>query len=230
LNTREVEMSAFHPRVLAAQRAQLAARQAVLDAGAAAVGWKVGLGIPGAEALVGSEPVFGYLTSASRLRPGTSFDAGEVRKLQVDCELALELGRDVTGSADDAAVRHAIAGVGTALELCDVARPPDDFDSIVAENVFHRAFALGPARRPSSPAMPFVGRVWVNGELRYEAATNGMVERIIGIARLLQAVGERLRAGDWIICGAICGGLVERGVELEVEVGSLGRVRVRIAA
>src|SRR3954452_19596589 len=107
-------MSEFHPRVLAAQRAQLDARRAALDAGAKHVGWKVGLGIPGARELIGDAPVFGYLTSASRFESGGAFPSAAVQKLQVDCELAVELDRDVDARAGvDGLV---VAGVATALE------------------------------------------------------------------------------------------------------------------
>src|SRR3954449_2179268 len=59
-------MCEMNRRVLAAQRAQLLARDVTLDFGATHVGWKVALGIPGADRLIGQRPVFGYLTSATR--------------------------------------------------------------------------------------------------------------------------------------------------------------------
>jgi 2-keto-4-pentenoate hydratase len=221
---------AVHPRVLEAHRAQLERRRAVLATGARHVGWKVGLGIPGAEELIGRRPVFGHLTSASRLDAEALFSADAMRELQVDCELAVTLGRDVLADGDVDAVRGSIAGAATALELCDVGRPPDDFDSIVAANVFHRAFVLGPgrpAREAFAPALR--GRVWVNGVLRHEADAEDTLTRILAIARLLEAVGERLRAGDWVICGAASGGLVMQGDEVEVGIAALGNVRVTIA-
>jgi 2-keto-4-pentenoate hydratase len=215
--------------VLAAQRAQLAERQAVLMSGARHVGWKVGLGIPGADELIGDRPVFGYLTSATEFESGRMVEVAGVRKLQVDCELAVELGHDVDGDGDLAGLHNAIAGVATALELCDVGRPPDDFDSIVAANVFHRAYALGPALPHDANATP-AARVRVNRELRHQAAwSDDVFVRILALAQLLEAVGKRLRAGDRIICGALCGGLIERGDDVEVRVGELDPVRAVIA-
>jgi 2-keto-4-pentenoate hydratase len=222
-------MSDFHTRVLAAQRAQLEARRAVLDAGATHIGWKVGLDIPGAEELVGDAPTFGYLTSASLFQSGTVFAAEGIRELQVDCELAVTLGHDLLASGDRDDVTHSIGGLATGLELCDVGRPPDDFDSIVAANIFHRAFALGPSRPPPpSSETSFDGRVWVNDKLQHKATSAAVLDRILGVARLLEAVGECLRAGDRVICGAICGGPLAVGDEVEVEVGDLGRLRVTI--
>lgn len=225
----EGSVSEFHPRVIAAQRAQLRERRASLDRGAGHVGWKVGLGIPGAEELIGDEPVFGHLTSASRFASGDVFTAGGARKLQVDCELAVELGHDVDADDGRELLRRAISGVATGLELCDVARPPDDFDGIVAANVFHHAFTLGPSKPPSGD-LAYAGRVRVNGELRHQGTSADVLERLAAVARLLEATGERLRAGDRIICGAVCGGLVARGDQVEVEVGDLGVLRVAIGA
>jgi 2-keto-4-pentenoate hydratase len=221
-------MCEMNPRVLAAQRAQLLARAVALDSGATHVGWKAALGIPGADQLIGQRPVLGYLTSATRFESGSVFEAEGIRKLQVDCELAVELGDDLAGDADIDTVASTIVGFATALELCDVGRPPADFDSIVAANVFHRAYALGPSQ--SSPATAPTARVHVNGELRHEAMANiDHVGRILAVAQLLEAVGERLRRGDRIICGAICGGLLDRGDEVAVAVGQLGTVRVTVA-
>jgi hypothetical protein len=56
----------------------------------------------------------------------------------------------------------------------EVAGPPDDFETIVADNVWHRGVAFG---RFSSgpPPEAFKARVVVNGEVR--DATKGDVDR-----------------------------------------------------
>jgi hypothetical protein len=84
-----------------------------------------------------------------------------------------------------------------------VARPPDDFESIVVGNLWHRAFALSPLRHQLPPEL-------VRAEVRVDAKTAGAAEarvdsvetaRIAG--ELLGAVGERLEPGDRIIAGSI---------------------------
>jgi hypothetical protein len=55
-----------------------------------------------------------------------------------------------------------------------------------------------------------------------------VLDRLLGVGRLLEAAGEGLCAGDRIICGSICGGLLARGDEVEVEVGDLSALRVTI--
>lgn len=51
-------MGEFAESVISAHRTQLDARRAILDAGARHVGWKVALGLPGAEELLGEAPAF----------------------------------------------------------------------------------------------------------------------------------------------------------------------------
>lgn len=61
---------------------QLRAWRAALDSGATRDGRKVGLNIAEVEEVMGGEPVFGYLTSATRLEPGDTFSARGVRALR----------------------------------------------------------------------------------------------------------------------------------------------------
>ena len=107
-------------RVPLALQAQLHARGAELDSGAARVGWKVGLHIAEVEEVMGNEPVFGYLTSATRLEPGSTFHRRGVRALRAESEVAVELDRDVRSTDDPETVRTAVAGLAAALELVDV--------------------------------------------------------------------------------------------------------------
>lgn len=187
--------------------------RAQLAIGAGRIGWKLGRGIPEADEF---GPLLGYLTSLTRLEPGSVYRAGAARELRIDAEVALEVSRE-----------QDVVGYAAALELVDLGRPPDDFETIVAENLFHRAFSVG----PTQPTLPesVEARVIVNGELRgsgeglsdYSAA----VKRV---AQLLRSAGERLEAGDRIITGAIVQVPVAVGDEVVVELGELGQVSVRI--
>ncbi len=134
-------------RVPLALQAQLRVRRAQLDSGAVRVGWKVGLHVAEVEEVMGSEPVFGYLTSATRLEPSSTFHTRGVRALRAESEVAVELDRDVRSTNDPETVRAAVAGLATALELVDVDPPVDSFEEVVADNVYNRAFVLGPTRK-----------------------------------------------------------------------------------
>jgi 2-keto-4-pentenoate hydratase len=93
------------------------------------VGWKVGLHIAEVEEVMGSEPVFGHLTSATRLTPGSTFHARGVRALRAESEIAVELvGWDVRSTDGPETVRAAVAGLAPALELVYVDPPVDGFE------------------------------------------------------------------------------------------------------
>jgi 2-keto-4-pentenoate hydratase len=69
----------------------------------------------------------------------------------------------------------------------------------------------------------------VNGQLRHEGAVEDVPGRILGIARLLEAVGQGLHAGDRVICGSVCSGLPAPGDDVEVQVAGPGAVSIKIA-
>jgi 2-keto-4-pentenoate hydratase len=141
----------------------------------------------------------------------------EPRELRVDAELAIEIG------ADGQPARY-----GAALELVDVAKPPEDFESIVSGNVWHRAFALSPLRSEAPPES-VRAEVRINGEV-VDAAEGRVdpVETVRIASELLAAVGERLEPGDRIIAGSMVHVPVAPGDEVVVELAELGEVGVRL--
>jgi 2-keto-4-pentenoate hydratase len=205
------------PRLEAALAAQLDDWRAALRAGAERVGWKLGMG--DRERIGG--PVIGHLTSASRLAPGATY-ARHGGALHADAEVALAIGSDVAPDASEEAARAAIAGYGAALELVDLAEPPVEAEAIVAENVWHRAFVLA----GGVEALPWEGvdgRLIVNGEVRASAAApTDFADRVLVVARLLGAMGERLQAGDRIITGSVVQVPIAPGDEVVADLGALG--------
>ena len=192
--------------------------------GAARGGWKLGVGD---RERIGDELAVGHLTSATCLDPGAAYHADDAGDLRADAEVAFELGRDVDPN-DPAGAAAATAGVGVALEIVDLARPPDDPVAVVAANVFHRAVAFGPFR-PAQPAGGIRGRLLVNGQPRASAATaDDLAGRLAAAARLLGAMGERLEAGAQIITGLVVQVPIEVDDEVVADMGPLGRVGLSI--
>ena len=209
------------PRLVSALTVQLETWRTTLGLGAQRIGWKLGMGD---REKIGSGPVIGHLTSATQLEHGAAYRAEGVTALHADAEVALMLGADVEPGASRDAARDAIAGFGAALELVDLASPPDDPQSIVAANVFHRAFTLGPLSRSLPAGSSINGRLIVNGCVRGEAvAAPDFTELVRSVAMLLGAMGERLQAGDRLITGAIVQLPVAPGDEVAVDFGPLGR-------
>ena len=213
-------------RLAAAVTIQLEQWRATLNAGALRVGWKLGVGD---SERIGEGPAVGHLTSATQLEPGTMYPGRGASRLHADAEVGIELGVDVEPNADRNAARAAIAGYGAALEIVDLGAPPDDPEEVVAANVFHRAFALGPSDR-AWPSDGIEGRLIVNGELRASAAApHDYADLLLAVAALLDAVGERLQAGDRMIMGSVVQVPIAAGDDVIADLGTLGRVGLAIA-
>jgi 2-keto-4-pentenoate hydratase len=214
------------PRLAAALTVQFAQWRATLSAGATRVGWKLGIGAP---ERIGDEVAIGHLTSATTLAPGSRYRGGSAAALHADAEIALELSRDVEPDVDAATAGQAIEGFGAALEINDLARPPHDPESIVAANVFHRAVAFGPFR-PTRPCGVIEARLVINGRVAASAvAANDLADRVRAAARVLGAMGERLKAGDRLITGAVVQVAIKAGDQVIADLGALGQVQLSIA-
>jgi 2-keto-4-pentenoate hydratase len=215
------------PRLASALQVQLAEWRGTLDAGASRVGWKLGIG--DAEK-IGPGPVIGHLTTATQLEPSSVYRPDGVRTLHADAEVALELGQDVAPKSDRDRARQAIVGFGPALELVDLGGSSDDAQRIVATNVFHRAFALGPLDRPL-PAEGVEGRLTVNGHVRASATSSQDFGEVVrSVATLLGALGERLQAGDRLITGSVVQVPIDPGDEVVADLGALGQVALTVGA
>jgi 2-keto-4-pentenoate hydratase len=210
---------AVDPRLVSALTAQLEQRDAALARGARRVGWKLGMG--DAER-IGDGPVVGHLTSATLLDPGAAFGPDANAALHADTELAVRIGTATPGAGE-----VVIDGYAVGLELVDLAGADDGPEQIVAANIFHRAFTLGPPI-PSLPADAIAGRLLVDGELRDSAPAEDVTARVQAAARILAAIGEPLRAGDWIITGSIVQVPVDPGVTVTADLGRVGSVSLTI--
>jgi 2-keto-4-pentenoate hydratase len=213
-------------RVARGLRAQLAALEAKRAEGAERVGWKLGLNAPPVQQHLGlSKPVLGHLTTSSLIEPGSTHSlAGGVR-VGVEPEVAIHLGKG-----------GAIESLGPAIEVVDLDPTLTELEPILAGNVFHRGVVLGR---------------WVEGFDAADLATitvtlekNGLVaERarfadsgeapadVVGlIAERLALVGEELADGEVIIAGSLTPIVfVQPGDSIEVDLGPLGRLKLRFA-
>jgi 2-keto-4-pentenoate hydratase len=220
-------VAAVDPRLVRALREQLEQRDVLLLQGAERVGWKLGLSD---RDRIGEEIAVGHITTATCLPSGASYvGAAGATELRADAEVVVELGRDVDRADDSNAIRESIAGYGAALEICDIGTLPNEPDSVVAANDFHRAVAFGDLR----PALPpdVAGELIVNGALRASGAPpRDIPERLRAAARILAAVGEALRAGDRIITGLIVQVPIAVGDDVVARVDPHAPARLRIAA
>jgi 2-keto-4-pentenoate hydratase len=227
-----------NPRVAAGMRAQLARRRERLAAGETALGWKVGFGAPAAMQTLGiTAPIVGYLLRSGLRDSGAEVSFAGWIKPVVEPEIALHIGTDVPGGADRATTQAAIAAIGPAFELADVDLPPQDVQAILTRNIYQRHVMLGPrdASRAGARLDGLVGHIARNGTevaqaSDLEANTGNLVDLARHVADVLAAFGERLRAGEIIICGSVVPPLFTEPNDESVtfELRPLGRVDVRI--
>jgi 2-keto-4-pentenoate hydratase len=221
-------------RVVAGMRRQLRARRERLEAGAAPVGWKIGLNVESVQRRLGLDrSVVGHLTTAALVEAGDPHSLAGATNPGAEPEIAIEIGRDVVGDVAPEAARDAIAGLAPALEVVDVDRPFDDVEAIVADNVFHRAVALGESAGSSLDGVEAV--VVVNGaeahKLDAASAAGDLADVVMVIAGTLDACGERLAAGDRIIAGSLTPAVpVAPGDSVTLDLGRLGRLELRFDA
>jgi len=181
--------------------------------------------------------VVGHLTQATVLAPGTSHSLAGSHLVCAEPEVAIHLGRDVPAGADGEAARAAIVALGAAIELVDIDRPLDDLEVILAANIFHRAVVLGPpcAERAGGGLGGVSARAFRNGDevaaVDAAAAAGDLAAVVRHVADWLAAFGERLRAGDRIICGSLAPPiLVKPGDRVRVDLGPLGGVEIALTA
>ena len=217
-------MPALDPRLTAALLEQLEGRDAALRRGASRVGWKLGMG---SRERIGDSIAIGYLTTE------TIVPAGEWRapvsngaSLHVDAELCVELGADISHDQASDAIRASITRCWPALEIVDLAPRPDEPESVVVDNVFHRAVAIGPAPLPVTSDQ--LVSVYVNDRLRERAPwPMDIPDRLAAAARVAAAVGQCLRAGDQIITGSIIQLPLAIGSLVRAEFGQFARLEIR---
>ena len=198
------------PRVVKGMTAQLLERRQRLAAGEKPLGWKLGFGAPGAMKLLQtSGPLSGYLLASALLSSGATVEVKGWTQPVAEPEIGVRLGADLAPGADVAAARAAIASLTPAIEIADLdlAGSPDAVEPILARNIFQRRVLLSAQSRNGGDTAGLVSRVFRRGTLAAETATpealtGKLPDLLVHLADMLGAFGERLQAGDLVICGS----------------------------
>ena len=197
-------------RIAEGMKAQLLSRQKAISDGAKPIGWKVGFG---ARAMLDrlnlEKPLVGFLTDRGRVPSGETVSLAGWVKPVAEPEIAVHIGSDLA-SGGEAAVRAAIKAIGPAIELADLDPPPDDVAKALAGNIYQRRVIVGPADASRAGGKLDGIRLVVrrNGAevantTDLEAST-GKILAIVGhVAEVLSHFGERLKAGEFVICGSV---------------------------
>mgnify|MGYP001186192903 CR=1 FL=1 len=199
------------PRVRRGMEKLMQLRRERIAAGDRAIGWKLAFGPKVLQERLGiSAPLVGFLTQGSARQSGASVSFDGWVKPVAEPEIAAYIGRDLPGGADVKTVKAAIARLGPAIELVDLARPPEDPEVVLAGNISHRYVVLGPADAAFAGGRTegLTGRIFRRGEEfartnQVDELTDNLVGLVKYVADYLAAFGERLRNGEFVICGSI---------------------------
>lgn len=201
-------------RVRAGLTRQLETRRRMIEGGAGRVGWKVGFGAPSAlEMMEISAPLLGFLTDATVLAPGATFETTGWTRGVVEFEVAVHIGRDLHGAVSTDEARAAVSALSPSIELADITIDPLEarrVEEILASNIFHRGVAFGD-QDPSRAGLDLTGleaRISVDGDdhtvtSELQELTGAFDEVVATVAGTLAAMGENLRSGDVIITGSV---------------------------
>ena len=175
---------------------------------------------------------------SGRFVSGSTASLAGWTKPAAEPEIAIHLGRDLQDEVSPDQARTAIAALGPAIELVDVDKLPDDVETILVSNIFHRHVLVGPASAACAGGnlSGLTGRVFRRGAeahtvLELEANTGRLIDIVREVARVAGMFGESLRAGEIIIAGSVVPptytGPDDDRIVFALE--PIGRVDVRIA-
>jgi 2-keto-4-pentenoate hydratase len=228
---------AISPAQRRGMEAQLVDWRRTVQAHGLRLGWKIGFNDRASQQrLEIAAPVLGFLRRDRLLASGGVFRMPANGVIKAEVEVAIRLGRDVAAGATVAEAEAAIAAFAPAVEVVDVTRPLDGIEALLRGNLYQAAVLIGPEQLalPSAPRQSLHARLHVDGRPAGESEPLRLPERFGEVARLaaetLGRHGERLAAGDWIICGAIIEPIVVKpGNRIEVEMASFERITLGFA-
>jgi len=212
----------------------LARRAELIEGGERTIGWKLGFGAPAwLEKFAIPGPLVGFLPAFRRHFPGATVSVEGWRKPVAEPEIAVFLGSDVD---DPDRVDRAVTAVAPAIELADVHPPPEDMAAVMAGNIFHRAVILDEpgAGRAGADITGLEAHVMRDGTEEavvndLEALTGELVSTLAHTARLLDAFGERLRAGEVVIMGSVTPPLpLQPGTQIGFRLAPLPTITVSV--
>jgi 2-keto-4-pentenoate hydratase len=235
-------LTAAHPAmsVLDAYRVQRGLLARLLADGDRVVGYKLGLTSAPMQRMFGvGSPDFAPVLASHVHRDGAVVAAGGFIQPRAEAEIALLLGDGLAGPECTALdVARATAGAAAAIEIVDsrIAGWRIKLADTISDLASSGAVVLGPEACPVDPAaLRLAGMVFTrDGEVvatgAGAAALGGPLEAAAWLTRTLAGLGESLRAGQFIMTGALHAALeIAPGQSFLAEVDRLGTVSLRIS-
>lgn len=206
-----------------------------LAAGMPRAGWKICVNDPRMQKRLGLSSSFvGFLDGVRHLSSGEVWKVEEGAVLGVEPEFAIRFRESVDARADADAIRRAIEGVAPAIEVVDWRSAKFDLATLASSSSFHAGFVTG-ALCPLDdvPAISDWCPMFQRGDDVLGVPDPALVPAdltllVADVARFLAGYGQRIEAGDWLMCGACTNpGRVEAGDIVEADFTTLGGVYVK---
>ncbi|MCB9948670.1 MAG: fumarylacetoacetate hydrolase family protein [Rhodospirillaceae bacterium] len=208
----------FPPHLVPATEADAYAIQARLarlrEPGRAIAGYKIGCTTAVMQAFLSIDrPCAGILAADAIHRSPADVVHGAFRRIGVECEIAVRLGRDLPPGGvpyDRTTVEPAIAAAMAAIELVDdryVDYPGLDAWTLTADDFFHAGAILGPAVTAVPDLAAVTGCMTIGGTV----VGTGTGAHVLGhpfnavawLANTIARHGEGLKSGQVILTGSV---------------------------
>jgi 2-oxo-3-hexenedioate decarboxylase/2-keto-4-pentenoate hydratase len=220
-----------------AYRVQAAVNRLLAAAGwGAPVGHKIGCTTPVMQAFLGiPNPCAGEVFGPTVHDGAGTFSTADAIRVGVECEIAVRVGRDVSGKLSRDEAEAAVASVHASIEVVDDRY--DDYTTLgtptlIADDFFNAGCVLGPAVRDwrGLDLATLVGRMLINGEEVGRGVGADILghplEALMWLAGSLAERGRVLRAGEFVTLGSLVATRwVQAGDEVRIEVEGLGGAR-----
>jgi 2-keto-4-pentenoate hydratase len=225
------------PRIAEGMRVQMELRKKRFAEGAKLIGWKVGFGAPAAkERFKISAPVIGFLLDRALLSSGTTVNLASWQKPAAEAEIAAYIGKDIPPGASREEATAAVDAIGPAIELANIDGPPDDLRAALAGDIYQRHVILGPrdASRRGFQLDGLKATVAKSGAdvpvpADLQTNTGDFIDIVRHVADVTAALGDGLRAGQFIICGSLTAPMfldrAEKGIDYALE--PIGAISVK---
>ena len=205
-------------------------------------GHKIGCTTPVMQKFLGIQsPCAGRVFAATVLGEHAEIARSNYRKLGVECEIAVEIGKDIEpqqGAYTPQALAAHVGAVMAGIEIVDD-RYADyrtlGVHSLIADNFFNAGCVLGgPVTDWQSLDLAALGgHMRING-IEVGRGTGAMVmghpfNALAWLANLRSARGEGLRRGEFVFLGSLVETKwLDAGDEMAIEIDKLGKVSLKV--
>ncbi len=201
-------------------------------------GRKIGLTSKAVQTQLGvEEPDFGALFADMILPDGSNIAAAAVLQPRVEAEIAFVLAKDLAGEKiSPEQVLAATAYVVPAIEICGsrIERWDIKIEDTIADNASAGRVVVG-SKKTAKPTLDALAAVPMNLQLDGKPIAEGRGAACLGnpaiavawLAEALTRFGDRLRAGDLVMSGALAKMIsAEPGKRFHADFGDFGTVSV----